>query len=104
MRRRRSGNSESFYESFSDLIFAVMAIFVLLFIILMTQVNPKGISVEEYEKVVAELEEREEQVEELQENLEEAEQEVEDANKNKGNVFMIIAWIGMRVMWKEGLK
>jgi hypothetical protein len=34
------GRSSSFFESFSDLIFATMAIFVLLLIIVLTQVNP----------------------------------------------------------------
>jgi len=36
---KRRGKNESFYESFSDLIFTTMAIFVLLFVVMLTQVN-----------------------------------------------------------------
>lgn len=41
MKLRRSGKSESFYEAFSDLIFTTMAIFILLFIVIMTEVNAR---------------------------------------------------------------
>lgn len=60
----------SFYESFSDLIFATMAIFVLLFILLMTQVRPEVISESELEKLKKELEEQSNQIEELQDAIE----------------------------------
>ena len=55
----------SFYESFSDLIFATMAIFALLMIIFATQVRPEIISQEDLEKLQQENEE-------LQQNLDEA--------------------------------
>lgn len=38
---RRKTKPEGFYESFSDLIFATMAIFILLFVVILSQVNPK---------------------------------------------------------------
>lgn len=41
----------SFYESFSDLIFGTMAIFVLLFIIMMSQVNPEIVTPEELKEL-----------------------------------------------------
>ena len=73
----------SFYEVFSDLIFATMAIFVLIIIVLIIQVRPEGVPAEtvaEMEQQFAEaLEELEEENQEQAEQLEEAQQKIEDA-------------------------
>lgn len=73
-RRRRF---ESFYESFSDLIFGTMAIFVLLMIIFLTMVNEvkeQSVSKETYEQLQAASKTR---IEQAQASAEEARQQAE---------------------------
>ena len=75
--------STSFYEVFSDLIFATMAIFVLVIIVLISQVRPEGIPVEQVAEIEKEfmeaLEELEKENQEQAEKLEETQKEIEDA-------------------------
>jgi len=72
-----SNSSTSFYETFSDLIFATMAIFVLLMIVFVVQVNlDKGIEelLEQIKKETAELKAEEEKLAEKNEQKDRLEQ------------------------------
>lgn len=62
----------SFYEVFSDLIFATMAIFVLIIIVLIIQVRPEGVPAEELAELEKEMEEQAKELEETQKKLEDA--------------------------------
>jgi cell division protein FtsL len=62
----------SFYEVFSDLIFATMAIFVLIIIVLIIQVRPEGVPAEEVAELEKEIEEQAKELEETQKKLEDA--------------------------------
>lgn len=48
----QKNKGDGFYEVFSDLIFATMAIFVLLFIVIITQVKPDNTKSFEFDKGV----------------------------------------------------
>lgn len=84
MKLSGDGGRDSFYESFSDLIFATMAIFVLLMMVFLTLIRPEGEIdterakqletevariLEEQSKTKAELERSREQVKQLTETL-----------------------------------
>ncbi|MDR7093838.1 vWA domain-containing protein [Hydrogenophaga laconesensis] len=55
MKLGRSPRHSSFYESFSDLMFGTMAIFVLLVIILATQVRPDGVPSQVHQEALDEV-------------------------------------------------
>lgn len=89
--------STSFYESFSDLIFATMAIFVLVIIVLIIQIKPVKVSLEEFEKLKVSEKEKSEQVEALKKQLKDKEKEnKEQANKiqmnKKSFLLVLISW------------
>lgn len=67
----------SFYESFSDLIFATMAIFVLLMMVFLALVNAPG----ELEELKDELEKAEAQISEQQESIEQEKEKLQDVEK-----------------------
>lgn len=94
MKLRKQNNPEGFYESFSDLIFATMAIFVLLFVIIITQVKPEGVPVSDFEEIAEQLEEAQAMKDEAESKAETLEKELQKALEEKGDVFLltIINW------------
>ena len=72
----------SFYESFSDLIFATMAIFVLLMIIFLSLINPP----ESTKELVNKLNQSNEKLSELQSSLQQTEQEKRNLESQFENI------------------
>lgn len=84
--------STSFYESFSDLIFATMAIFVLVVIVLIIQIRPKaeGVPEEKYEEAISELEQKSAENEEQKDKIEELEKKLEDSISTRAMELIVI--------------
>lgn len=78
MKLIRSKSSSSFYESFTDLIFATMAIFVLLLIIFISQVRP----VESTSHLEQQLAEMQDQLAGLQDQLAQSQSDAEQSRKS----------------------
>lgn len=75
MKLGKPNRGTSFYESFSDLIFGTMAIFVLIVIVLALQVRPDGVSADVHQQALAQAAQAQSLNEELQKKVLELEKE-----------------------------
>jgi hypothetical protein len=75
MRLGKPNRSTSFYESFSDLIFGTMAIFVLIVIVLALQVRPDGVPADVHKQALEEVAQAQALNDELQKKVLELEKE-----------------------------